>query len=140
MLWFNFEYFFVITFAIGFFVNALPGLYLHLEYLNANKHLEYNISNNKIIIINNGFRKTYLANELEKIIVYMCPSVFKHSYFRSWAIEQYYYARIIAKNGDELIVTCLLTSEIEEVLKQLQGVEYIRRKELFCTLSLTYRG
>lgn len=140
MAYFNFDSYFVFVFGIGYLINVIPGLYLHLEYLHANRNIEYNIDYNNIRVKNRDGDTNYSKDEISKIIIYMCPSVFKNSGYRVWAIEDYYYARIMIKNGDELIISCLLTSKIEETLKVLEGVEIIRRKEIFCTLSLGYRG
>lgn len=140
IVWFNYERFFIIGFSIAYLINILAGVYLHVEYYKANRHIEYVIYNDRITVLNKGKRTTYLVEELQKIIVYMPPAVYKKSSLTAWAIEEFYYARIITKNGEELILTCLLTSKLENALMQLKEVEYIRRKEIFCTLLLKYRA
>ena len=46
------------------------------------------------------------------------------------AMEYYRYARIITKTGEEIIITCLMTLDLEEAVKELQGVPYERKKRL----------
>jgi hypothetical protein len=45
-------------------------------------------------------------------------------------MEYYRYARIIAKTGEEIIITCLMVLDLECAVKQLTGVPYERKKRL----------
>lgn len=63
MAWFNFENYWVIFLSIGSLINVLPGVYLHLEYLNANKELEYCIENDQITIISINCYRRYMVSE-----------------------------------------------------------------------------
>ncbi len=49
-------------------------------------------------------------------------------------MENYYYARIITHSGEELIITRLLTPEVEKAVRQLEGVPVERIKRPFCPI------
>ena len=51
-------------------------------------------------------------------------------------MEFYHYARIVPKEGADIIITCLMISDVEEAVKKIRFVSYDRRKQLFATLNL----
>lgn len=134
--WVDFEPIRVRAFLVFYSINALPGLYLHLQYYNVNKGLKIKIGTDHIIVSKEGEETKYDVEDIDKILFYMCPSVAKGSNWRSFCMESYYFARIITKDGSELNITCLLAPEIEDSFKQLRGVKFERRIRLFCSCSL----
>lgn len=122
-------------FGIGFLINALPALYLHLEYWLINKDEEYEIRDFEIILRKKGKEHCYKNKDIEKIIFYLSPSLYKNSSLQIFPMEGYHYAIVKLKNGDDLVLTCLLAPRIDEALKQIKGVLFERRKKMFCTLS-----
>ncbi len=50
------------------------------------------------------------------------------------AMEFYYYARVITNSGEELIITRLLTPEVEKEVQKLEGVPVERVKRAFCAV------
>lgn len=117
--------------------NALftfPALYLHLEYVLANSGVEIEISSDRITIRKQGKEQSFDTSELSKITVY------KSANMDSWgipftAVEYYYYARIETNLGTDIIITCLMTREVEKEVRRLRGVPYTRKKGAFCTLG-----
>ena len=122
-------------FVIFFFIDAVPALYLHIEYWLKNKGEEYEIRDNEIILRKHGKEKCYKNQDIEKIIIYLSPSLYKNSNFHLLAIESYHYARIKLKTGEEIVLTCLLAPRMDKELKHMRGVLFERRKKLFCAIN-----
>jgi len=135
LFWFSFDKDMVTAFAIGFLIDAVPALYLHIEYWIKNKGEEYEIRDREIILRKHGKEITFKNQDIEKIIVYLSPSLYKNSNFHLLAIESYHYAKIRLKTGEELVLTCLLAPRIDKALKQMKGVLFERRKKLFCAIT-----
>lgn len=131
LAWLNFDQDISLIFGIFYAIDALPSLYLHIEYYLKNRGEEYEIKHSEIIRYKHGEKQIFHKSELEKITVYMAPSVYQRSSLHFLAIESYHYARIITKGGEELIITCLLVPKVEEAVKQITGVVYERKKRLF---------
>ncbi|QNF33383.1 hypothetical protein HUW51_11865 [Adhaeribacter swui] len=135
LVWANFDEDFVFIFSIGYCIDVLPALYLHIEYYIRNLGEEYRVSENELVHYKDSTAKRCKNSDIERIIVYMSPSIYKGSNLHFLAIESYYYARILTKAGEELIITCLLTPNLELALKRLQGVQFERRKGLFNSIA-----
>ncbi len=134
--WVDFEPIRVRAFIVFYSINALPGLYLHLQYYNVNKGLKIKIVTDHIIVCKAGEETKYDVEDIDKILFYMCPSVAKGSNWRSFCMENYYFARILTKDRNEFNITCLLAPEMENSFKKLRGVKFERRIRLFCSCSL----
>ncbi len=125
----------ITVFGIGLLVDAVPALYLHIRYWIKNKGEEYEIRDNEIILKKHGKEIIYKNQDIEKIIVYLSPSLYKNSNFHLLAIESYHYAKIRLKTGEYLVLTCLLAPRLDKTLKQMKGVLIERRKKLFCAIN-----
>lgn len=132
---FSFDRGMAIAFAVGLGIDAFSSLYLHFEYLLKNKGEEYDIRDTELIRRKDGEETVYENNEIEKIIVYLSPALYKNSNFHLLSIEGYHYAIVKLKTGEELILTCLLAPRIDKSLKQIRGVLFEKRKKLFCKIS-----
>jgi hypothetical protein len=123
----------MISFSIGFGLDAISSLYLHFQYYAMNRGEKYQIQDTELIRIKQVEVTVYKNHEIEKIIVYLSPSLYKNSNFHFLAIEGYHYAVIKLKTGEELILTSLLSTRIDKSLKQMRGILVEKRKRLFCT-------
>jgi hypothetical protein len=132
---FSFDKAMAVAFSIGFLIDAMPALYLHIEYWVKNKGEEYEIRENEIVLRKDGKEILYHSRDIQKIIVYLSPSLYKNSNFHLLAIESYHYATIRLKTGEELVLTCLLTPRVDKALKLMKGVFFERKKKLFCALK-----
>ena len=124
----------VFIFSIFFVLDAAPALYLHIEYYLCNRGEEYGLKPGELIQYKDGEERRFTKEDIERIKVYMAASVYKGSNFHILSIESYHYARIYLKNGEEIIITCLLAPKVEEAIKEL-NIPYQRKKWLFNTLS-----
>ncbi|TKG87052.1 hypothetical protein EYV94_28500 [Puteibacter caeruleilacunae] len=129
----NYDKWMIVAFSIVITLDAISSLYLHFLYFAKNKGEEYEICETKLIRRKNGEKKVYMNNEIEKIIVYLSPALSKNSYMHMAAIENYHYAVVKLKTGEELILTCLLAPRIDKALKKMRGVLFEKRKRLFCS-------
>lgn len=135
LFWLKFDPDALKIFGAVFIIDAAPSLYLHFEYWLMNKNVEYEINDSEIIQIKQGKETIYKNQDIEKIVVYLTPDLYKNSNFHLLAIGGYHYAKIFLKTGDELVVTCLLTPRVDLALKQIGGVLFERKKRLFCSID-----
>tara|TARA_B110000977_G_scaffold150324_1_gene190616 strand:- start:8 stop:514 length:507 start_codon:yes stop_codon:yes gene_type:complete len=130
----RFDKYFVQVFVVVWVLDLLPALYLHLTYLSKNKGEEYEVRDTELIRRKGGEETIYKNDEIEKIIIYLSPALYKNSNLHLLAIEGYSYAVVKLKTGEELILTCLLAPRIDKSLKQMRGVLFEKRKRLFCVI------
>lgn len=135
LIWFRFSIDAVIGVSILWGIDAMTSLYLHCEYLAKNKDEEYEVRDTELIKWKDGEEIIYKNDQVEKVIVYLSPALYKNSNFHLLAIEGYHYAVVKLKTGEELILTCLLAPRMDKALKQMKGVVFERRKKLFCAIN-----
>ena len=135
VVWFEFDKSIILGATIWFSLNAIPTLYLHIEYWLENKSEEYEVHFDELIRHKNGETTTYKVSDIERIKVYLSPALYRGSNLHFLGIEAYHYARVHLKSGEELIITCLLTPKVEKALRELRGVKIERKKRLFNTLG-----
>lgn len=130
-IYFNFDpdYFKVVGIFIMTF--TLPALYLHIEYAIRNAGVVIDITPEKVIVKNNNTNKEYKKSDIIKIIVYKSASLDRQGIPFS-QMEYYHFARLITSSGEEIIITCLMCKNVNEVVNILHGVPNVRKKG-FCT-------
>ncbi|MEO6883128.1 MAG: hypothetical protein ABI199_03785 [Bacteroidia bacterium] len=121
---------YLIALTCGWLFSALPAIYLHIEYYLRNKGEEITINFDELIVKKNGVEKKYKNQDFEKIVVYMAVSY----NFAIIGMQYYFYTRLITTKGEEIIITCLMTRKMEEVLKTLGAPYKISRLPLFYSL------
>ncbi len=124
-----------VFFGIFTVLNVGPAIVLHLEYYSCNKKKKYWISKNSIVEFQGEFERSFKVEEIDRIVFYMPPSVLKGSEIKFLAIEEYYFAKVIFKNNESIILTCLLSNKLESVLSQLENIKIVRKKALFASVS-----
>ena len=130
----RFDIYFLQVFLVVWTLDLLPASYLHVIYLSKNRNEEYEVRDTELIKRKGGEITVYKNSEIEKIIIYLSPALYKNSNFHILAIEGYHYAVVKLKTGEELILTCLLSPRVDKSLKQMKGVLFEKRKRLFCML------
>ncbi len=135
LYWFNFEKAAFVIFGILFLLQFLPAVYLHLQYWSENRGEEYSVKENEIIRYTENKEEVFKAEDIEKCIIYKSPGVDKGSWNTLYAWEEYHYARLFLRSGEELIITCLLMPKMDRVLAQLTGVQFERKKRGFNPLG-----
>ena len=134
-VWFNFDSAFLCI--VGFFLllDLLPVIYLHTQYYQENKGQVYEISNDGILLRENGKSKYFKKTDIDNIKIYMSASLYINSSFHYLGIDSYHFARIILNNQEEIIITCLMWPKVEEAIQVLGGTQYRREKIFFCSLD-----
>lgn len=120
LYWFGFDMIAVRTIGICLLVYYLPVVYIHYTYWRLNRGEEYLINRNEIVRIKDGREEVFAAEDIEKTIVYKSRNLSKGGAY--FALGLYYYARIILRSGDELVITCLVIPDIDKVIRRLKGV------------------
>jgi hypothetical protein len=133
--YYNYDLGVLIVAGIYYLLFTLPSFYLHFEYAIKNAGEEITINHDEIIVRKNGKERRYSDTDLAEIIVYRSASLDKWG-IPFTAMEYYHYARIITKSGVEIIITCLLTPKVDEVVRRFGRVDYERRKSFFCSIRL----
>lgn len=98
-------------------VLVLLTILLHTDYWEASKNVTYFISHNEIQRVRHGKTEIYHSDEIEEIRVYLSSAKYAGIQFGNFAFEDYYYCKVILKNRGEIILTSLLSNDIEQILK-----------------------
>lgn len=132
----RFEKSFLISFGGFWTLLTILVSYLHIEYYLENRGQCIVILDNRIEIESrNEKKRSYRFEDLKKIVLYKSASLDKGG-MPILPMEFYHYARIVPKEGADIIITCLMISDVEEAVKKIRFVSYDRRKQLFATLDL----
>lgn len=133
--YFRFDLIYLMVFSFIFMVNHLPALYLHYQYWNINKNDIFEVRTNKIIRKSGTGIDQIHKDEIDKIVVYKAGTADEGGYPVS-SMEPYHYVHILTKAGEELILTCLLTYGVDEIIAEhFQGVETERHRWAFCSVN-----
>lgn len=120
--------------CIAFIFWSVPITYLHLEYYFRNRGQSIEIDENSITLIDREKRKQYLNLDLRKVIVYKSGSF--DGGIPYLPTELYQFASVTAQNGDVIIVTCLLTPDVERAMRLVKGVTIEVRRTVFPALQI----
>lgn len=124
----------ILVFSAFLLIDAAPTLYLHFDYWAKNRGEEYELGEKQIIGRKGEEELCYNYSDVEKVIVYLSPSLFRNSNFHLLAIESYHYAVVRLRTGEELILTCLLAPRLDKSLRKMRNVLFEKRKKLFCMI------
>ena len=114
----------------------MPAIYLHIEYYLRNRNERLEILDNRILYHDRtGVVKSYATQDLERIVLYMSASLDKGN-IQFTPIESYHFAKIRSKSGQEIVVTCLMTRDLEKAMKMIGGVMLERKKTFFARTIL----
>ena len=133
----SFERAIVLSFAGFWILFTLPVIYLHFEYLAANRAMtiEIDFNNQKIAVSkNDALQRRVSFQEIEKTIIYKSGSLDKGG-FPILTLEYYYFAKIVCKDGFSIVITCLMASDLDNVIRQMTWVPYERKKILFSSIN-----
>ncbi len=122
----------ILTGALAFyFITTSPALYLHWRYFKVNANQTIEINNTELRIRNNNHEISHLTSDFVKVIINKSASLDKGGIPLS-ALEYYYFIKIINREKEEIIITCLMHQNIEAILPFLNGIPIERNKNIFC--------
>lgn len=133
LFYYNFHITFIIPCLVYFVFNNIPAMYLHYEYWQTNRGETYEITNNEIIRRKGDTEEIFHFEGIDKIVVYKSASADKGGIYLS-SMEAYYYVRIVHRSGEEMIMTCLLSPDVDKAVKRYRSVPFERKKWLFCSI------
>jgi hypothetical protein len=116
-----FEYIYVIIFL--FVIDIFPTLFLHIQYYNQNRKTVF-------IIDNLNKTATYINPQLN--IIFRFTDIAKFEHIESsvgkgapgwYSFGDYKYCRITLKDNMEIIITCLMISNIRNTLELKFGIK-----------------
>ncbi len=121
--------FLVIGLICHAFLVTIPSLLIHISYYRKNKGEEIEVRSDSIIIRKNGKERTYFSEDLERIVIVKPASL------DSWgiplsAMDYYHFVRIITKANEEIYITCLMSTKVDQIVRQIRGVPFHRKKGL----------
>jgi len=125
----------MISFGLFWILVTIPVLYLHIEYYikNRNEYIEITDDQISVKVVGKDTRN-YRFADLDKIILYKSASQDKGG-MPILPLEFYHFARIIPKHGKDIVITCLMTPDVEGAIREIKWVAYDRRKIFFATLE-----
>ena len=119
--------------SIGFFsilsfhlLFSLPAIYMHISYSIRNAGDKIELNSTDLILERKGFIKVFNYREIKRIVVYRSQSINQSGKIPS--INSYQFARLTTKSEDEIIITCLMTLNLEEIISKIPGVTHERKK------------
>jgi hypothetical protein len=108
----------------------IPTLYLHLNYSAKSNNKSFKIENTGITKTENGNTVFYEESEFDEIVIYATPRKIKN-YANGTIFQHYYYTEIKLKSKESLIITCLFSQNIDEILFSKFKNANIRKVEYY---------
>lgn len=134
IVWERFDRTAVIILSIGYLVDLVPALILHFEYWVKNRGQVVFIDEVEIAIKDRSNERVIKAHDIRKITLHQTPSHSKNSGMRFFTIGSYYFAHIYLRNGEDLILTSLLSPRLKASLRKLKGVYFDEDVSLYNNL------
>ncbi|MDO9257347.1 MAG: hypothetical protein Q7U54_17645 [Bacteroidales bacterium] len=125
----------VMVFLIFWLIYTIPAVYLYLEYLYVNLGVYIKFNTEGFIYYKNGIEQNINKDQIETITYYLTPNAYKGSGFQYLAIEGFRFVRIVTKTSQQILITNLMSSQLEEDISSL-GIPIRRKKRLFCTTRI----
>ena len=128
----GFELDLFVFFIIFYLVNLIAVLFVHYQYYKKNRSLELLIEQDKkqLVYKANNYVKTLSFNEIQKVEIYMMPSMYRGSNIQILPFESYHYAVIHTLDKEKLIVTCLVVKNLIKVFTDL-NINITRKKCIY---------
>lgn len=116
-------------------VLILPTIYIHLNYYSFGKGHIYELKEDGITVTDNGNFFVFSKENFTTIEFYMSGTKFAGLSLRNFPFEDYYYAKIIMNNKQEIIISCLFSKKIDKILTSLYNeVPVIKIKDFYPTI------
>ena len=125
----------IMIFSIIWLIYTIPAVSLYLEYLFVNSGVRIKLNDDGIICYKNGIETIINKNQIESITYYLTPNAYRRSSIQYLAIESFQFVRIETKTGKKILITNLLSRQLEKDITSL-NIPVKRKKRLFCTTSI----
>ncbi|MEN2414037.1 hypothetical protein [Flavobacterium mesophilum] len=118
--------FFLIPYSLLFF---FPPIILHLNYFEKNKNIIFEIRKNEIVKIKNKEILEVRNNDIKEIVFF--TSFTRNTGTSRLTYSSYYYAKIELLDGNYFVITSLVSSKIDEMLKENMNDVKIKTEKVF---------
>lgn len=118
--------------CLFFFGNAIPGLVIYFTYLARDVHKKVWIKNMDSVIeykVKDGRYGSYPFSEVTEINFYLSPFHYNSRFGLRFSFHSYSYAVITFSDNFSLVVTNLITDNLEEVFSEVDATK--TRHEVF---------
>jgi len=125
-----------IFFIIFYLANLMAVLFIHFQYFIKNRRLELLLEQEKrqLVYKDYNFVKSLSFDEIQKVEIYMMPSMYRGSNIQILPFESYHYAVINTRGKEKLIVTCLVVKTLIKVFAEL-NINVIHKKCIYPSLK-----
>ncbi|MCF8277806.1 MAG: hypothetical protein K9J17_13815 [Flavobacteriales bacterium] len=105
-------------------LDAAPTIYLHWQYYELNKGVEFSISSRAIQVRTSTGNETLIyANEIDRITLNMSAAIKARSHIHFLSMSTYHFAQVHLKNNrPDIIITNLVTPFVEKEIESLKDV------------------
>jgi hypothetical protein len=117
-----------------FIVLVLPTAYIHYDYYIHGRNYSYEINDRGIIQFKNDKFVTFDRANFKEIKLYMSGTRLIGSGVKNFPFEDYYYAKITTIEGDEILISCLFSKKIDELLVSLYSEVPVTKNKYFYPL------
>jgi hypothetical protein len=129
LLYFGFEMIAIAIFGAMWLAVLIPTIFLHIEYYAANRGMTITIDKLGIEFEKKGVKSVIKKSDIKEIFLFKSAGTLT-------PMESYHFARIVAKE-EEIVVTNLIISDVEQGLKDLNFGNIKRFKRIFSSISMT---
>lgn len=114
------------------FLYVIPVLVIHYNYYLNDKDKVYEITEFGIKQKNKNGIQFIEISKIQEIEFFMTANKLNETGFQSLPFVDYYYASIKVKNESEIVLSCLLSSELENILIQyLPNISIKKAKKFY---------
>jgi hypothetical protein len=110
-------------FFYGFF--TIPALLFHISYTRKNWATIVVINENNFYVIIKGDSRQYYKSDIKKVTLHQ-PASLNHGGIPFTAMEYYSYLRLTTKEDENIIITCLMSTNFKKVIKEFSHVPFIK--------------
>ncbi len=106
---------------------TIPALLLHISYTIKNWGTIIEINDNDFVVTQNGEVRSYKKSDIKSIMLFQSAGLDKWSFPMS-AMDYYKYVRLTNVQGENIFITCLMTTRMQDVISQFSSIPYLREK------------
>ena len=115
-------------------VLVLPTAYIHYDYYSHGRNYSYEINDRGIIQFKKDKVVAFDRANFKEIKLYMSGTRLIGSAVKNFPFEDYYYAKITTIEGEEILISCLFSKKIDELLASLYSEVPVTKNKYFYPL------
>lgn len=123
---------FLISGIIGL-LYSIPVIYLHLEYLYYSRGSEITIDEEYIIIKSLKTFNRISRSDIKRIIFHKHTNLDKGG-IQLFGHESYNHIRLVSAENEDVIITCFMIRDLQEVIDLFSGVPVNRTERIMCAI------